>query len=67
MEKNDLVPTKVVEADSWKIELGDVHNKHKEFIKGIEKALVSFNTKNAPMAIVALALFRFLLGCWSLL
>ena len=38
MEKNDLVPTKVVEADSWKIELGDVHNKHKEFIKGIEKA-----------------------------
>ena len=37
-EKNDLVPTKVVEADSWKIELGDVQNKHKEFIKGIEKA-----------------------------
>ena len=25
--------------DSWKLELGDVYHKHKEFIKGVEKSL----------------------------
>ena len=37
---NELKPPALQRIqDSWKLELGDVYHKHKEFIKGVEKSL----------------------------
>ena len=39
---NELKPPALQRIqDSWKLELGDVYHKHKEFIKGVEKCGLS--------------------------
>lgn len=48
--------------DSWKIELGDVHGKHKEFIRGIEKALAIIRHQEKSYGDKGLSSISFFIG-----
>ncbi len=59
----DLAPPALERVqDSWKIELGDVHGKHKEFIKGIEKALAIIQHQEKSYGDKGLSTVSFFIG-----